>query len=97
MNKIPVTFAKLAALYKELDRRLSSLGRVTLLPNDLIEYYIRYADLRDQLMIELADLYSDLPNQEFPNPMSTGILGTLKLHRCSVIWPIFLRLRPIAS
>jgi len=72
LNKIPVTFAKLAALYKELDRRLSSLGRVTLLPNDLIEYYIRYEDLRDQLMIELPDLYSDLPNREFPNPDEHG-------------------------
>ncbi len=72
MNKVPAIFAKLAALYKELDRRLRSLERDTLLPNDLIEYYVRYADLRDQLIIELPELYSDLPDREFPQPDKSG-------------------------
>jgi len=68
VNKAPIIFAKLTALYKELINRLNSLSGLPTLPNDLIEYYERYEGLRYELISLLPDLYSDLPERDWPAP-----------------------------
>jgi predicted nucleotide-binding protein len=71
--KVPIIFAKLAALYKELKGRFDSLADRDYLPYDLIEYYPRYVVIREQLSNELPELYSDLPVRESPKEDLPGL------------------------
>ena len=66
MNRVPVIFAKLAALYKELKSRLRAVQGRSRISQNFLEYFDRYAVLRDQLREGLPDLYSDLPLRNRP-------------------------------
>jgi predicted nucleotide-binding protein with TIR-like domain len=67
MNKAAIVFAKLAGLYKEIVNRLNHLSVRSRLPNNFIEYYERYDVLRDELLSLLPELYSDLPQRDWPS------------------------------
>ena len=71
MNRIPVTFAKLAALYKELQSRLTHWRSETVTP-EFGEYFERYSVLNNQLREDLPNLYSDLPIREVPKAQAVG-------------------------
>ncbi|MFL6255414.1 MAG: TIR domain-containing protein [Pyrinomonadaceae bacterium] len=66
MSTISVTFAKLAALYKEAKNR--NYDSVT--NSEVLDYLQRYAMLHKELVAKLPDLYIDLPVRDIPkNPV----------------------------
>ncbi|MGZ8843000.1 MAG: TIR domain-containing protein [Pyrinomonadaceae bacterium] len=67
MNRAAIVFAKLAGLYKEIVNRLNHLSVRARLSNNFIEYYERYDVLRHELTTLLPELYSDLPEREWPS------------------------------
>jgi hypothetical protein len=73
LNRIPVTFAKLAALYKELKIRLAHWSSDTVTP-EFGEYFERYSVLNNQLRQELPNLYSDLPIRKVPREPNVCLL-----------------------
>ncbi|HYX31338.1 MAG TPA: nucleotide-binding protein [Pyrinomonadaceae bacterium] len=79
MNKAPLIFAKLAALYKELQGRLDRARGYSRVSTEYLEYFDRYFIIRDQLRKELPDLYADLPIRKAPTPTSVGDIYTLQL------------------
>lgn len=62
MSSVPIIFAKLAALYKELSSRYS--GGVDKL--EIHDYLKRYFSLRTEIVEKLPELYSDLPKRVLP-------------------------------
>jgi len=72
LNKVPFTFAKLAALYKELQSRLRAVQGQDVISSTFLEYFERYIPIRNQLREELPYLYADLPLRETPKASSLG-------------------------
>lgn len=61
MTPTAIIFAKLAALYKEVDNRR---GHVPY--DEIFDYVTRYRRLRDEIIAALPPLYSDLPKRTHP-------------------------------
>jgi predicted nucleotide-binding protein len=61
MSPTSITFAKLAALYKEVTARLGYVP-----PDETFGYITRYRRLRDEVIANLPDLYDDLPKRDQP-------------------------------
>jgi len=77
MEDIPVLYAKLAGLYKNVKTRLSDQRWRQLNSASYLDYFHRYAAIRDALKEHLPDLYSDLPMRDIPTPNGTaGLEGT---------------------
>ncbi|MGA3288133.1 MAG: nucleotide-binding protein [Bacteroidota bacterium] len=69
MDKIPIIFAKLAGLHKKIKSVLSG-GGFYFDPPFALELFGQYANLRDDLVSSLPELYSDLIIR--PLPQSSG-------------------------
>jgi predicted nucleotide-binding protein len=62
MSTTSITFAKLAALYKEVESRYGPSVGTT----EIFDYVSRYRLLRDEIMAVIPELYSDLPKRAEP-------------------------------
>lgn len=71
MDKIAIIFAKLAGLQKVLNSRFTGGGRY-FDPPTVLDYFHQFATLRGQLINELPELYSDLPDREIPKSSGTS-------------------------
>lgn len=65
MDKTSIAFAKLAGLQKILNGRLAGGGRY-FDPPSVLDYFHQFKNLRQQLIEELPELYSDMPEREIP-------------------------------
>jgi len=65
------TFAKLAGLYKTVQTCLSS-SRLYFDPSFVLDYFVRYAVLRNELNRLLPELYSDIPIRSAPETSNTA-------------------------
>lgn len=70
MDKTSITFAKLAGLQQKLNKKLEGGGRY-FDPPYILECFEQFKNLRQQLIEELPQLYSDLPDREIPKSSGT--------------------------
>lgn len=70
MEITSIIFAKLAGLQKVLSDRLANRGRY-FDPPSVVDYFEQFKNLRQQLINELPQLYSDLPEREIPKSSGT--------------------------
>jgi hypothetical protein len=70
MKSAPFLFARLAALYKEVSKRWEDYrhpkGYTSLVDYSMLEYFERYAAIRDDLKNQIPELYYDLPTRALP-------------------------------
>lgn len=66
MNTTSITFAKLAALYKEVEPRASSSTHTAVPATEIFDYLSRYRKLSDEIIAAVPELYSDLPRRNEP-------------------------------
>jgi predicted nucleotide-binding protein len=65
MSRVAITFAKLAALYKELRSRATPTDK-----GQILDYLERYALLRAEIVAKMPELYSDLPHRIIPTDLA---------------------------
>ncbi len=70
MHELTVVFAKFAGLHKTVSKHISGDSRY-FDPPTVLDYFERFAKLRDQLKATLPDLYSDIPIREIPEASKT--------------------------
>lgn len=63
--------AKLKALYNTISARLENLRARYFDPLTVLEFFERYALLRDALRSQMPMLFGDLPVREIPSPSKT--------------------------
>jgi hypothetical protein len=66
MDEIGIAFARLTGLCSTVQKRLVRIDYEYFDPLTVIEYFERYAMLRDKLRTLLPDLYSDIPTRAIP-------------------------------
>ena len=71
MNRITITMAKLAGLYKTVSPRLANRHAHYFDPPTVLEYFEAYNRVSAVLKEELPQLYGDLPDRPVPEPSGT--------------------------